>query len=602
MGVFAELKRRNVFRVAAAYVVVSWVILQAAAVLEQALRLPEWFDTFAASILLIGFPIALILSWVFELTPEGLKRTTTGDASQPTGALDWVLAAALVVLIAFLGYREFSGPGETVPGSTDTLAATNPITIVVLPFSDISPSGDQDFLAQGVSVELAKILVSVPGLSVLQLKGKTFDPATLGQQIARSYVLDGDVQRAGDSLQITAQLMSAQNGVLSWADNYQENFDVENLFDIQNRIATAIASAVAVPLNLIPGQSLAVAPTDNTEAYQLYLRALADFRTRRRLAAAVETLVAVVALEPEFAQAWALLAQAHTTYPAFIAWPNDGYTIDASIPIIKRSMTIVKYAARRAYALDPDDVDVLTAFAASQRDHETFAAAEDTYLLALKKDPNNLDLLEDYSQFLRIVGRLDEALNVSRRLVAIEPSEPAYQSLLGAVLHTAGDNEGAIAHWESGVVDPNHTFLTTAHRLMTYFEVGRYEDAREALRGFPPGRVRAKQLENMDQILAALAAGDPPPDVDTTDNNVLFDILWPQLGATQAFLDAWRKRLLDAGWKDVAMNLAYPLVSPARKTDGYKKMVTELGLVDYWRERGWPEYCHPVSEDDFECE
>ena len=603
MGFFAELKRRNVFRVAAAYVVVSWVILQVAAVLEPALLLPEWFDRLITVLLLIGFPIALVLSWAFELTPEGVKRAVPDSGPARTGALDWVLAVALVVLIAFLGYREFSGPGEPDRVTADTAAASDPTTIIVLPFSDISPSGDQDFLAQGVSVELAKILVGVPGLSVLQLKGKNFDPATLGQQITRSYVLDGNVQRVGDSLQITAQLMSADNSVLNWADNYQEDFDVENLFAIQNKIAAAIAEAVAIPLNLAPGQSLADAPTDNTEAYQLYLRALANYRSRGRLIEAAETLVAVVAMEPEFAQAWALLAQAHTIYPAFWPYAPSEFSHELQIPRTKRSFSIVRHAARRAYELDPEDVDVLAALATSQRSDDTFAAAEDTYLMALKKDPNNPELLEDYAQLLRIVGRFDEALDIARRLVAVEPSEPAYQTLLGSVLHMAGDNDGAIAHWESGLVDPNNTFVATGHRIMSYFEAGRYDDAREALRGYKPNRLTAGQFENMDKILAALAAGKPPPPVDTSiDDRSLLDILWPQLGATEAFLEGWRKRLVDAGWKDVAMNLGYPLVSPARKTDGYKEMVTEIGLVDYWRERGWPHYCRPLGEDDFECE
>ena len=509
-----------------------------------------------------------------------------------------VLALAVVVLIGFLGYREFSDSDQAGRGGNTTLAA-DPITVIVLPFSDISPAGDQDFLAQGVSVELAKILVTVPGLSIVQSKSKDFDPATLGTRVAPTYVLDGDVQKAGRNVQITAQLISAQDGVLTWAQQYQQAFDVENLFDIQNKIAVAIATAVAVPLDLDTGETLADAPTGDTEAYQLYLRALVDYR-QRNLVAAADALVAVVAMEPLFAQAWALLAQVHSAYPAFLpGW--DDYTISEQILYIRRSLTILKHAADRAYSLDPEDVDVLAALAGSRSNHDTFAVAEDTYLRALEKDPNNSELLEDYAQFLRTVGRLDDALDVAKKLVEINPL-PFYQSLLGAALQMAGDNHGAIAHWESGAVDPNYSWLTTAHRLLTYFEAGRYEDARAALAGFPPGRTNPQQLENMDQILGALAAGTAPPDVDTSKNEVLFDLMWPQLGASQAFLDIYRQRLVVAGWKGMAMNLAYPLVSPARSTTGYKELVTELGLVDYWRERGWPDYCHPAGENDFECE
>lgn len=609
MGVFAELKRRNVFRVAAAYAVVSWLMLQIVAVITPFVVLPSWFGGFVLVLLVIGFPVACVLAWAYELTPGGFKKTVEvprEDSIRPqTGRkLDRIIIAVLALVVIVLLVDRFLGPTPPqMPAPAETLSSE--YSVAVLPFVDLSPGGDQGYFSDGISEEIINVLVKMPDLRVVgrtsafQFKGENKDLRAIGESLNASHIIEGSVRKAGAQVRITAQLIKADDGFHLWSNTYDRKLDLANLFAIQDEIARAIMDALEVPLGV--DMDITRAPTDDLEAYEDYLRARALFR-QRKVVEATELLEGLVARRPDFALAWALLAQVHTVYSAFLA-ARESLDFDTLVQFVGRSLAIVKDAAARAAALDPDNVEVLTAVAASQRNFATLMEAEDTYLKALKLDPTHPELLEDYSQFLRMVGKMREGLTIVKRLVESEPSEPYYQNYLGAALYAAGDLEGAIVLYESGAVPLDYTWLTTAHVVFTYFQAGRYNDARKTLAFYKPGLIRPSQLQNLDQVLAALAAGEVPPEVDTTEvPGGLIINLWPQLGESPAYLDAWSRLLLDAGWRDMAMNLSYPIVSPARKTQQYKQLVTEIGLVDYWRERGWADFCHPVGEDDFECE
>lgn len=321
---FSELKRRNVYKVAVAYAVVAWLLIQAASILFPTFEAPAWVMKVVVVIIAIGFPIALILAWAFELTPEGLKRTESAETPRKqSGGRAWIYVVIAGVLLStglfFLGrYTVRISPvsSDIAPGDSAL-----PKSIAVLPFENLSEDKANSYFVDGMQDEvitrLAKIgeLRVISRTSVQRYKTGRTNLAEIARELGVSHLVEGTVQRIGDRVRINVQLIRAANEGHLWAEIYDRN--LTDIFAVQTELATAIAHSLQAKLTGNEQQAMAEKPTNNMSAYDAYLRGL-DFASRpgqnpadgRK---AVEAFEEAVRLDPQFAEAWARLARQSAT-------------------------------------------------------------------------------------------------------------------------------------------------------------------------------------------------------------------------------------------------------------------------------------------------
>ena len=310
MALISELKRRNVFRVALLYLVAGWVMLQVAQLLEGVLKLPDWTPRLVLGLLLLGLPIALIFSWVYELTPEGLKREHEVDRNRSATAttarkLDLMVGALLVLAIGMLAYDRFTGRVTVVPGAASTTAASpgspvararsGPASIAVLPFVNMSEDKANDYFSDGLTEELLNVLAKVPGLRVIArtssfaFKGKSPTIADVAQALGVDHVLEGSVRKSGDRVRITAQLIRASDSSHLWSETYDRT--LKDVFAIQDEISGQVVDALKVQLLGKENASPELGGTSNSQAYETYLQGLYELNKGTKQ----QTLVAALA-------------------------------------------------------------------------------------------------------------------------------------------------------------------------------------------------------------------------------------------------------------------------------------------------------------------
>ncbi len=438
---FAELKRRHVFRVAAVYGGVGFVIVQAADVFVPALHLPPWIMTAIAFLVILGFPVAVLIAWAFELTPAGLKRTEDAAADEIEAIVAepvsrrWPigLAALVGVLLIVLSSWWLATGQIRGTGTYDSIA--------VLPFANLSDNEELEYFSDGLSEELLNALAGVEDLRVaartssFAFKDTNADIRTIADSLGVSTVLEGSVRRSGDQVRITVQLIDAEHGFHLWSNEYDRG--LEDVFATQDEIATAVTAA------LIPRLRADEAPTTrggtkNVEAYDLYLKGREKWRTRdvALLQEAVEDFRAAVELDPEFALAWSGLADA----------------IDA---LVWREIALAdllpegRLAALRALALDPDMAEgwVSAGVLAAEfdGDHEV---GEMALRRALQLRPSYANANQQLSGLLTNVGRVEDGRPYIERAVELDPLAGFFHLNYGDHLVVAGDAELARRAYE----------------------------------------------------------------------------------------------------------------------------------------------------------
>jgi len=282
MSLFEELRRRNVIRVAIAYVLLGWAVLQGADFLLDLVEAPKWVIRVFAIAGLVGFPFALFFAWAFELTPEGVKREKDVDRSQSitprTGKkLDRVIIGLLILVIVLMAVERVWFAGSASPEAGVDVAEA-PKTIAVLPFADLSQAQDQGWFADGLAEEILNALVRVPDLwvaartSSFAFKGSNADISEIADQLGVAHVLEGSVRSSGDRIRVTAQLIRASDGFHLWSQNFDR--DVADMIGIQEDLARNIATALETTMDPEALAQMAQAGTDSVEAYQEYLRGL----------------------------------------------------------------------------------------------------------------------------------------------------------------------------------------------------------------------------------------------------------------------------------------------------------------------------------------
>jgi TolB-like protein len=446
---FAELKRRQVFKVIWWYGIVGFGVLQVADIALPRLGLPDWTVTFMLAVILLAFPVALILAWAFEMTPEGVRRTDHASPEEiaaivaapastrwPSGLLALVGALALVGSTWWLARRtapvesEASASAESADPRLQLALAGDPTderpSIAVLPFADMSPEADQAYFSDGITEEILNTLVKIRDLKVaartsaFAFRGRDLDMRAIGDSLGVAYLIEGSVRKSGNQLRITAQLIDAADGSHLWSESYDRAMD--DVFAIQTEIAEAIAGELRVPLGL--DRDELVQPTADLEAYDLYLAGRGRIRHRGTALREAEGLFeAAIARDSTWAPAWAGLAEARellSWYPE--AWDEAPDAIDAQNAIVERYWREGRVAAERALALDPDNASALVALGSVQRNLREWDAAERTYLAALSADPDNPEAHQQYAELLATVGRIAEGRRSAERAASLDPA------------------------------------------------------------------------------------------------------------------------------------------------------------------------------------
>jgi TolB-like protein/Tfp pilus assembly protein PilF len=441
MSLIAELKRRKVFKVGGAYLVVGWLLIQVAATVAPQLNFPEWVPRLVTFIILLGFPITMALAWVFDVTPEGVKLDTNANGSKRIFAVAAVLAV-LAVGWYFRGQPAFR-KGEVVPKLVvASVASVDPHSIAVLPFVNMSADPAQEFFSDGIAEELLNRLAQFSDLKVaartsaFQFKGKNLDVADIGRQLKVSHVLEGSVRKEGTRLRITAQLIDCATGYHLWSETYER--DGVDVFKVQDEISTAIAGALEAKLSSHPAMARPV----NAAAYDDYLQGRAFFAKRvgDNLKQAVAAFDRAIARDPTYSPAY--------SGRAFALAISDGWS-----PWLEPQVAFAQARAsvEQALRLDPNNAEaylvrgqlVATALDAMQ----ARADYERAYALA----PGNVDVLNFYGDFLETFGDLRGAERLKRQAMALDPLFFVHPMNLAEITGAQGRFAEAVAFGDRAV-------------------------------------------------------------------------------------------------------------------------------------------------------
>ena len=507
----------------AMYGAVSFVVLQVADIAFPGLGLPEWTITLVLALTLVGFPIALVLAWALEMTPEGVRKTDKAEPGEieqiiaasprrrwPSGVLALLGVCALVAGAWWVGRSTAPGAaasnlpvnspaGAAGAASAGSMGSDSDVlelayadlsddsrpSIAVLPFTDMSPGGDQEYFADGMTEELLNALVKIRQLRVagrtssFAYKGQEKDLREIGRELGVRYVVEGSVRKQGDELRITAQLVDAADNFHLWSEAYDRTMD--DVFAIQEEIAEAISSELQVSLGL-GGAGDLVAPITDLEAYEMYLTARARMRERgASVFEAVRLFEEVVRRDSTFAPGWAGLAQAHSLVPFYAPGQvGEGSNPDVWAPALDRA----EAAAVRAVRLDRDLAAAEVALGNVYRDRWDWDRAETHYLRALQIDPDDPEAHQQYAEMLAAMGREDEALRSARRAVALDPTAAIRLNALGYILLINDRPREAIAQAELALVhgpelNPPYSNLNRTYLYLRDFDEAERIDREE---------------------------------------------------------------------------------------------------------------------------
>jgi TolB-like protein len=470
MTLYAELKRRKVVRVAVVYAATGFAVLQAADIMLPRLAVPEWAMSLIVLLVVLGFPVALVLAWALEVTPDGVRRTATRSHADPVepapsllGRRTVATAALLVVLGAGLGAGWFLRPMATPAGETGpTLAA--PPSIAVLPFVNMSASAENEYFSDGISEELLNLLAKVPGLQVaartssFAFKGRSEDASDIARQLRVGHILEGSVRRAGDRVRITAQLIEADQGYHLWSESYDR--ELADIFQVQDEIARAIVTALEEHLGLGAGSEVArAAATNDPRAHDLYLVGLRDWYRRGdgSLRSALERFREAAMLDPGYAAAHAGMALTYSVLPYYGDFP------------VAEAVSEGKAAAQRALELRPDLPEAHAALGQIAQNWEwDWHTAEQAYARALELNPNYATAHMWRCELLTILGRHEESVRACTHGLTLDPLAPVAHNQFGTALMGAGRPDDAHASYTRSLeLDPGLD-LAAWNRLLTY--------------------------------------------------------------------------------------------------------------------------------------
>ena len=484
MALITELKRRNVFRVGAAYGIVAWLLVEVASVLLPTFDAPDWVMKAFSSLVILGFPLALIVAWAFELTPEGIKLEKTVDRADSIThlmgrKLDFAIIGLLAVALIFVVVDNYIL--EVEPELTEVAAEQAPAeeavardkSIAVLPFANMSGDPEQEFFSDGISEELLNTLTAIEGLRVVgrtssfSFKGKDVDLRTIGESLGVTNILEGSVRQSGGRIRITAQLISAADGFHLWSNSYDR--ELADIFETQEEIAGEIARALQVKLGFRVAQSVARRSTDNLTAYTWTLRG-ADLYSRSdvtNLKKAQAFFNKAIDLDPEYVPAYVGHARASIELFGWGRGPAGDLLDDAErslreaelldpgssaihatrgmVGLYRNDWVGAERAFKKALELDPNDYWAQNAWAEVLCFHVSRPQeAAELYEVLRWREPLDLRIASNYALSLMQTGRVDEAERELQRIIEIDPNYSSGR-FYRAVLEAYFQNQIALA-------------------------------------------------------------------------------------------------------------------------------------------------------------
>jgi len=574
-----ELKRRKVFRVGIGYSIAAWLIAQVAALVADSFLAPVWVMQLIITLLVIGLPISLILSWAFDLTADGIRRTDDGEV---TGSL--LVSSKLILILV-------SGLFIAVAVTLYVTWPRGDRSIAVLPFEDISPGGDQAYFGNGIADQLRLELQGLDGLSVA---GRTSsiasvheDSKTIGETLNVDSILAGSIRKEGNSVRITVQLTHGANGFTIWSESYDR--ELENIFEMQEEIATSVAGALGVRLGVGTINAFRGAGTQNIEAYEAYLQGQDLDRSLTRQER-VRLFERAVELDPNYAAAWSYLG--HRTLST--TWDS--------------SPDQVSEIKDRAYRFALHGVQLNPESAIAQRSLAMILSAQLDWIGAEQGFTRAIELLEDreivetYAGVQLRNGRTAYAQKQYAIAVALEPlgGRPASMSWHASLIQGRFAEAKEISNWQ---VAPNRI----ENNIDIALNKRDPEEIKAAMQTMPKTNVAAIAL-----YAPVLAEFDSPERILSLLRDVYRDenLQWPRKLHDIAMVAAYfgdPQFALKVKGQEVRVIAArlgavwYPVMSEVRQLPEFKKLVTDLNLVEYWRAYGWADACRPLGDNDFTC-
>ncbi len=544
MSFIAELRRRKVVRVAAAYVVVGWLLTEVLTTVLPTVGAPEWLPRAVVLVFALGFVPAVVLAWFFQLTPEGIKRETTALGPPPVRQrlTDYLMVGGVIVLVlsaSFFAARHGGNAGGTA-GAPDQVDAAS---LAVLPFDNLSPDPDNAYFSDGLAETLLHMLAQIPDLKVaaktssFAFKGQNRTIREIASALGVAHVLEGSVQRTGDQVRITAQLIRASDGFHVWSESYDRTLD--DIFGIQDEIARKVGSALTKSLLGPATASLSVVQTHNPDAYDLYLQAREQLATYSYggLSAAEDLLKGALLIDPGFVEAKIELASGYLrqvetglmapaeayaevraiTSQVLQTRPDDAVAqalftyVDAIGGLTRGEPTDLQglvaelegLAARAPEALEPTFLLVRT-FGILEQDDKAAAVLERT----LQKDPFNPRILYELGTVYVRLDRFEEAQDVLQQSLDIEPAQPNAHVHLAVIAAGYGDGIGFVRHVLDAIeVDPRDQELPgmLAEFLYDLELVEEGDDLRDRVVAIAP----TSEIAYRTELLRAIVADDP---------------------------------------------------------------------------------------------
>src|SRR5438094_2603147 len=496
---FAELKRRNVIRMAGLYLVGAWLLTQVASTVLPMFGAPDWLPRTVVILLAMGFLPTLIFSWIFEMTPEGLKRdedvpVEQSIAPQTARRMNRMIIAVLVLALGYFVFDKFvltprrEAALVAARPSAEPKSAANAKSVAVLAFANLSDDKGSEYFSDGISEELLTVLQKIPGLhvaartSAFSFKGKNATAQEIGQKLGVAHLVEGSMRKAGDMVRIAARLTQANTGEEQWSENYTRN--LKDVFAVQTEIAQTIVEQLRGQLTggatnpttkaEIQAEVRAAGKggTKSAEAHESYLqgRFFINRHSEKETDQARVAYEHAVELDPKFALAWAGLAQAHIWYCNFAT--------EGGQKGFNNHLTAAHEAVERALILEPDLPEALSARSLIETNFDyNWKGAAETLRRALALAPQDPALLMQAGNLAAARGEKTQSLEFDRRAVALDPVNALAREYLASALSVTGKQEEARAEYARAIELNPSARNSHAGAGLTYLLEGKFEEA-----------------------------------------------------------------------------------------------------------------------------
>lgn len=616
-SLWSELKRRNVFRVALFYIVAAWLLVQVAETVLPLFDVPAGVLRGLVILLVLGFVPVLVSAWIYELTPQGLKRESDpalSEALREQGArrLNIAVIALLLVAIALFGYERLLGistppaPAAQVTEDAAPVASAEPQSIAVLAFADLSPDGDQEYFGDGIAEEILNALVGLPGLrvagrtSAFHFKGRNEDLRSIGATLGVAHILEGSVRKQGERLRITAQLVRSEDGFHLWSETY-DGTDAD-IFALQERIAREVTRSLRVALNAGQEERLVNAGTANPEAYALYLRATEVFNRREteRYEEGIAAARQALRLDPGYARAHSRLATLYYLWANIVASGRfDSLMAEAS------------NQARSALELDPGLAEPHAVLAVVHWANRRFVDGAEAIERAIATDPNDSTAVFWAALLHCQVGAIGRCERDLDHVLVLDPLMPNALGWRARLYVSSGDlataEEMIERAREAGLrwaeIAWAHVALKRGDReaAQAYFEefysIFGFDLTPEAPAAFSAVRVGDEEAsERARAIIDDYLAGSP------MRINSLVPLTLLAMGEAERGLEVFADYPSNNDSMFLGEVLGTRFYPEAWASPAFPAFLQKTGIATYWDRFGAPAHCRKDADGNYRCE